>query len=175
MKTKLRVNNDIESVFNYFSRKDYLIKYFDQEKVPPRIISEIDSEFFSEDEKIKLIFEDDEIVQHILVDEIKIKPDTSIFMRISYGKIIDKSDFDPLSDNEANYLNEKFNQASGNGFHYTILFNKDGEYVNVVEITEVFIKNLFVKIFWLSIGFYNKIKQTNVRRRIKQEIEMIKK
>lgn len=170
-KSKIYVNQNIETTFQYLRQKEYLKKFFpDSNEEVVEIIGGSQSLTMEEGEEFDLMSSDEEMIITFKCNVLKVEKNKLIETSFQFVELIDKEEGTLDDDEETTNFLQKF---VGGNFGYKIILEQKKERVKITEISTVETDRLLSKVFFKMIGLYYKIKEKKTFRKIKTEIEAI--
>ena len=162
-----------ELAFDYFRRKEYLIKYFEKDLDGETTIdSKDDSEFIKQGELLIIKNEDDELITEMAISDVEIHPYDLIKMKISFWDMEDKED-DWDEEDEAQF-NNFISKLLGSGMTYKIEFQQVGGRLKVIETSEIINVGFFIGTCWKVYGIYHRFKQRRIHEKVAKEVEALR-
>ena len=167
---RYKVKTETEKAFKYFLQKEYFVKYLSQnDREEIELIFENDNNEISENEEIKILVKDKEfvVVMKLKVEEI-IKNEL-IHCSLFFDEIQEKNmNGEEVNDEGFYSFLEKF---MGQNVIYKINFIRQNDFLIIDEQSEIFVKKIWTKLFWKSLGVYFRFKYRKIHKQVKKELQ----
>lgn len=168
-KYKFHVNQTQKIAFEYFVRREYIKRPFQEpggDKV--EIITDHESPSMTEGESFDLTVMDDDSFMTFRFEVLKIIPLELIETSFRLIEMLDREEGTLEDDMETtNFLNKYLGQS----LTYSIQLKPQKDKVEVIESGTVETSGLISKLFFKALGLYHRIKQRSIYKEIQKEVE----
>lgn len=167
---KYKVSTTPEKAFDYFSNKEYLVKYFSQkEKDKIVILSENMRSKIIEGEEIKLLVREEDYSLQIVVKVEEIIDRELIRYNLEFSENIVSKNYEDTEQYE-DFIS-LMKKLGGFQIVSKVEFIPQEEHLLIREYSEVLVNKIWKKILWKIIGLHFQLKQRNIHKLVKMELE----